>query len=279
MPHHLGKTAMTEAAQELSPGAPTPLAPGIGATLSGVTLDTAPGDAVLAALRAALARHLVVVVPDQSLCAAELRDFVAHFGPLFLHHDDTGVIRAENVPQVLEMRKEPSGERLFGGSDWHADVTFRKPAGYLSVLHALIVPPVGGDTAFASTIAAFEALSPALQDCLRSLEAVHSYDGPGRPEHATESAIHPVVRRHPETGAEGIYLNRMFVTRFDGWTREESAPLIEFLARHMTRPEFTCRVRWRQGHVVMWDNRFTLHYPINDFSGQRRLLIRCTALE
>lgn len=271
---------MTEAAVEHRPiSAPTAMAPCIGATLCGVTLSAAPEDCVPAALREALARHLVVVMPGQSLSATELRDFVAHFGPLFLHHDDVGVMRAENVPQVLEMRKEPGGERLFGGSDWHADVTFRKPAGYLSVLHALTVPAVGGDTAFASTIAAFEALSPAMQDCLRNLEAVHSYDGPRRPEHATESAIHPVVRRHPQTGAEGLYLNRMFVTRFEGWTREESAPLIEFLTRHMTRPEFTCRVRWRQGHVVMWDNRFTLHYPINDFSGHRRLLIRCTALE
>ena len=112
----------------------------------GMTLSGAPDQSTLAAIRAALADHLVLVIEDQHLTPAALRDFVAHFGPLFHHHADEGVIRAEGVPEVLEMRKEPNGERLFGGSDWHADVTFRKPAGYLSVLHALVVPPLGGDT-------------------------------------------------------------------------------------------------------------------------------------
>ncbi len=256
-----------------------PITPHVGAVLHGVTLGGDMAEHDLAAVREALARHLVVVVPEQELSAEALRDFTAQFGPLFLHHAGEGVLRVIGVPEVLEMRKEPDGKRLFGGSDWHADVTFRKPAGYLSVLHALIVPPVGGDTGFASTVAAFAALSPTMQDLLRSLKAVHSYDGPGRPDHPMETAVHPVVRRHPETGAEGLYVNRMFATRFEGMTEEESRPLIDFLDRHQSRPEFTCRISWRAGQVVMWDNRFTLHYPINDFSGQRRLLIRCTALE
>ena len=258
---------------------PRPLTPHVGAVLPGVTLGATPDPETLAAIRAALARHLVVVVENQDLTAAALRDFTAHFGPLFRHHDDDNVIHADGLPEVLEMRKEPDGARLFGGSDWHADVTFRKPAGYLSVLHAKILPRLGGDTGFASTIASFEALSPGLQDLLRGLAAVHSYHGPGRPDCDGQTAIHPVVRRHPETGAEGIYLNRMFATRFEGWTEEESRPLIDFLDRHMAKPEFTCRVRWSPGQVVMWDNRFTLHYPINDFTGHRRLLIRCTAME
>ena len=256
-----------------------PLAPHLGAELHGLRLSAAPDEESLDALRKALRDHLVLLLGEQSLSPAELRDLVAHFGPLFRHHDDEGVIRAEGLPEVLEMRKEPEGQRLFGGSDWHADVTFRKPAGYLSVLHAVILPPLGGDTAFVSTIAAFAALSSGMQDLLRGLRAVHSYDGPGRPDHPTQSAVHPVVRRHPETGAEGIYLNRMFATRFVGMTEAESWPLIDFLDRHMTQPEFTCRLSWRPGQVVMWDNRFTLHYPINDFTGHRRLLIRCTAME
>lgn len=256
-----------------------PLTPQIGAVLQGVTLSASLDAATLAAIRAALARHLVLAFDDHSLTPAELRDFTALFGPLFVHHDDTGVIRADGLPEVLEMRKEPDGTRLFGGSDWHADVTFRKPAGYLSVLQSVILPPLGGDTGFASTIAAFEALSPGLQALLRGLSAEHSYDGPGRPDRAGQTAVHPVVRRHPESGAEGLYINRMFATRFEGWSATESRPLIDFLDRHMTRPEFTCRMTWRPGRVVMWDNRFTLHYPINDFTGQRRLLLRCTALE
>jgi taurine dioxygenase len=204
---------------------------------------------------------------------------VRYFGPLFLHHADEGVLFVDGVPEVLEMRKEADGTRLFGGSDWHADVTFRKPAAYVSALQAKILPPLGGDTAFASCIAAYETLSPALQSVLEKLAAVHSYDGPNAPDHPTQTALHPVVRQHPTTGKRGLYLNRMFVRRFDGMTEAESRPLIEYLDRHMSRVEFTFRHRWQEGDLVFWDNRFTLHYPVNDFSGHRRLLLRCTALE
>jgi taurine dioxygenase len=177
------------------------------------------------------------------------------------------------------MRKQVDGARLFGGSDWHADVTFREPAAYVSALQAKILPPLGGDTAFASTIAAYDRLSPALQDTLARLEAVHSYDGPQAPDHPTETATHRVVREHPVTGQRGLYINRMFVKRFDGMTEAESKPLIDYLDRHISRPEFTFRHRWQEGDLVFWDNRFTLHYPINDFTGHERLLLRCTALE
>ena len=256
-----------------------PISPRLGVELEDVLLSARPDQETFHRIRAALRHYLVVVIRDQRLTPAELRDFVSHFGPPFRHHDDEGVIRADGLPEVLEMRKEPDGARLFGGSDWHADVTFRDPAGYLSVLHAQIIPPVGGDTAFANTIAAFEALSPGMQGLLRGLRAVHSYDGPGQPERAGLTSVHPVVRKHPETGKEGLYLNRMFTTRFVDMEEEESRPLIEFLCRHMTRPEYTCRISWKPGQVIMWDNRFTLHYPINDFTGHRRLLFRCTALE
>ena len=230
-------------------------------------------------IKEAFDRYLVLVFQPQTASAQELRDFVRQFGPLFVHHADEGVIPVEGVREVLQMLKEPDGERLFGGVCWHADVTFRKPAGYLSALHAKQLPPVGGDTLFASTVAAFAALSPGMQKMLRKLEAVHSYSGPDAPDHPTETAVHPVVRRHPETGEEGLYLNRMFVTRFVGMTPKESEPLLKFLDEHMTRCEFTARISWTEGQLVMWDNRFTLHYPINDFSGHRRLLYRCAAME
>ncbi len=256
-----------------------PLTPHLGAMVRGAALSGDPSPEEVGAVRVLMDRYLVCVFTDQSLAAAQLRDLTRHFGPLFLHHQDEGVLRADGIPEVLEMRKEPDGARLFGGSDWHADVTFRNPGGYLSLLHALVIPPVGGDTCFASTIAAFRTLSPALRDRLRPLRAVHSYRGPGGEEEPGLTALHPVVRRHPVSGAEGLYLNRMFTTRFDAMSEAESRPLIGFLADHMTRPEFTCRLRWRRGYLALWDNRFTLHYPINDFTGEHRLLLRCTALE
>ena len=230
-------------------------------------------------IKAWLDQYLVVVLRGQSLTPIQQRELVRYFGPLFLHHADEGVIHADGIPEVLEMRKEADGARLFGGSDWHADVTFRKPAAYVSALQAKILPPLGGDTAFASTIVAYETLSPGFQAMLARLEAVHSYDGPDAPDHPTETAIHPVVRQHPVTGKRGLYINRMFAKRFQGMTGAESKPLIDYLDRHMSRVEFTFRHRWREGDLVFWDNRFTLHYPINDFSGHRRLLLRCSALE
>ena len=255
------------------------VSPVLGVYVDGYRISTGNLDQAANDIRGWLDQYLVVILREQSLEAELQRDLVSHLGPLFLHHADEGVLFVDGVPEVLEMRKEPDGARLFGGSDWHADVTFRKPAAYASFLHARILPPLGGDTAFASCVAAFETLSPGMQAFLSELEAVHSYDGPDAPDHPTETAVHPVVRVHPATGKRGLYLNRMFVKRFEGMSEAESTPLLEFLDKHMTRTEFTFRHRWQEGDLVVWDNRFTLHYPINDFTGHRRLLHRCTALE
>ncbi|MEM7207309.1 MAG: TauD/TfdA family dioxygenase [Pseudomonadota bacterium] len=249
------------------------------ARIDGLNLASQSNQQTAEQVQNLLDTYRVLVFPKQNLTAEQLRDLVAYFGPLFHHHSDEGVLYADGVPEVLEMRKEPDGTRLFGGSDWHADVTFRKPAGYLSALQAVELPPEGGDTAFANGIRAFSALSSSLQDLLRTLNAVHSYNGAGVPDHPTETAVHPIVRKDPRTGEEGLYINRMFAVRIDGMTEDESRPLIQFLSDLVARPEFTCRVTWEPGQLVMWDNRFTLHYPINDFSGHLRLLLRCTAME
>ncbi|MBX2868676.1 MAG: TauD/TfdA family dioxygenase [Acidiferrobacterales bacterium] len=256
----------------------TPFNPVIGARVEGVSLSGQPAVEQLNLIQSALSEHLVLVFPDQNLDISGLADFTAHFGPIFMHHADDGVIYSDDSGKVLDMVKEADGARLFGGSDWHADVTFRNPEGFVSVLHAKELPPSGGDTLFSSTLAAYQTLSSGMQSMLAKLQGVHSYNGRGRPDHETETAVHPVVRAHPVRNQHGLYINRMFVTRFDGMSSEESEPLIDFLDQHMSRPEFTCRVSWEPGQVVMWDNRFTLHYPINDFTGHRRHLIRCTAM-
>lgn len=233
----------------------------------------------IGAISEVLDERLVVVLPGQDLDPESLDALMERFGPAHVHHTDDGVLPVPGMPQILEMRKEPDGARLFGGEGWHADVTFEDPCGSITGLYANTVPPVGGDTLFANSIAAFETLSPTLQEMLRGLRAVHSYDGPGRPDRDGLTAVHPVVRRHPGTGSEGLYVNTMFVTRFDGMTAEETRPLLTFLEAHITRPEFVCRVQWSAGHLVLWDNRFTLHYPVNDFVGHARSLIRRVALD
>ncbi len=253
----------------------TKLAAHIGAVL-GSAVDPVPLSEI-EPIRSALAEHLAVVLPGQAMDPHSLDAFMDAFGPAHIHHQDQGVVYVAGLPSVLELRKDPDGA-LFGGDRWHADVTFEDPCGAITGLYSVMVPEVGGDTLFASSIAAFEALSPRMQEMLAGLNALHSYDGPGRPDHQDLTAVHPVVRRHPVSRRQGLYVNNMFVTRFDGMTTQESKALLDFLEAHITQPEFSCRGRWAPGQLVLWDNRFTLHYPVNDFVGQSRLLYRRVAV-
>jgi taurine dioxygenase len=163
-----------------------------------------------------------------------------------------------------------------------------------SILYAREVPEVGGDTMFASMYAAYDALSDGLGKLLSTMNALHSsrhafgegaYAGAdaedigdrlGNTAAATQDAIHPVVIRHPLSGRPALYVNGDFTLQFDGWTREESQPLLDYLYAHASRPEFTCRFRWRRGSLAIWDNRATHHCALNDYQGQRRLMHRIT---
>ncbi len=252
-----------------------PLAGALGATVEGFDLAHLD-DAGFGRLQALLARYLVLRLPGQSLDPAGLTDLTARFGRPFVHPELPG---PPDHPAVMALVKEPGDRAVFGGGDWHADVTYLRPAASVSLLHALEVPAVGGDTLFASQIAAFEALSPGLQAFLRPLRALHSYRAPQGLEEDALSALHPVVRRQPGSGREALYLNRMFTSRFAGWTRAESAPLLQALTGRAVRPEFTCRLTWRAGDLAIWDNRYCLHFPVNDYPGQRRRMIRASALE
>ncbi|MDG1970384.1 MAG: TauD/TfdA family dioxygenase [Paracoccaceae bacterium] len=247
----------------------------LGARITGLNLAAINYDE-FATLKAALDEHLVLYVPDQDLDRHQLAALGLRFGPPFLHPIVNNGF--DDEPAVLELLRKPDDKAMFGGESWHGDVTWMNPVGHVSILHGIEVPPVGGDTGFASTIAAFNTLSDGLKDMLRGLRAVHAYHWYERREDPAYSTTHPVVRRAAD-GREGLYINRMFTNRFDGMTVEESQPLLTYLFDHLQRHEFTCRFRWEKGGVILWDNRFTLHYPINDFSGLRRHMIRTTSLE
>jgi taurine dioxygenase len=192
---------------------------------------------------------------------------------------------------IAEVRKEPEQQRNIGNG-WHTDHSYDEAPALGSMLYAREVPKTGGDTLFASMYAAYDALSDGLKATLEGLRALHSSrhvfgataaarrgDLNGRirnPEFATQDAIHPVVIRHPDTGRKVLYVNPGFTLRFDGWTEEESRPLLDYLYRHAARPEFTCRFQWREGSLAFWDNRSTWHFAVNDYHGERRLLHRIT---
>ena len=150
-----------------------------------------------------------------------------------------------------------------------------------SLLYAVQLPPAGGDTLFANLALALSSLSPGMQQTLSRLYAEHRVDRHhrARPEHGEipeDGVMHPVVIQHPQTGEHILFINEYFTTRFDGMSEAESAPLLDYLYRHLARPDFSCRVRCEPGTLVFWDNRCTQHYATNDYPGQSRLMYRIT---
>ncbi len=258
----------------------------IGAEIHGVNLSE-PLDAEVDAIRAALAAHGVVFFRDQRLTPAQHITFAKRFAPINVNRFFAPVA---GYPMIAEVRKEPDQKTNIGGS-WHTDHSYDQVPALGSILYARLVPATGGDTLFASMYAAYDALSEGLKVTLDGLRARHSSrhvfsaaspyatDRAGRvgnADLATQDAVHPVVIRHPESGRKALYVNPGFTLHFEGWTAEESRPLLEHLYLHAARPEFTCRFHWRAGSVAFWDNRATWHYALNDYGGQRRLMHRIT---
>ena len=202
------------------------------------------------------------------------------------------------------MIKEADDHAVNVGGLWHADVTYREHPNLGSVAYVKESPRYGGDTIYANLYLAYEQLSSGMRKLLDNLDAVHSslmpYGGGctlsggvartrpqrhrtqffmGSTEAETIELAHPVVRRHPDTGRRLLYINRGFTERFAGMSKEESLPTLEYLFAHCERPEFSCRYRWSSGTVGVWDNRCVLHYALNDYFGQRRLMHRISINE
>jgi taurine dioxygenase len=263
----------------------TPIAGALGAEISGVDLTSDLSDETVAEIRRAWLDHLVVFFRDQQLAPAEFLAFARRIGEPVEYPFVKGM---DEYPEIITVSKLPHEIVNFGGI-WHSDTVYleRPPMGTLLV--AREVPPLGGDTMFANMYAAHDALSPALQEVLGSLRAVHSsaladvsktredrIKDAGFGEQREYVSEHPVVRTHPETGRKALYVNVAHTLRFAGWTEEESKPLLRFLFEHAVRPEFTCRFRWRVGSIAMWDNRCAMHNPINDYHGHTRTMHRIT---
>lgn len=263
----------------------------LGAEISGVDLSQDLDAATIAAIRRAFVEHQVIFFRDQTLSPAQQLAFGRRFGPLNIHPYVAGM---KDHPEVMEIVKEPEDRVNFGGG-WHSDMSFLEHPSIGSILYAVDLPDYGGDTLFASQAAAFEALTPGMQKTLEGLNAVHSagreYSAKGHSaqkrktmsvveaEGAVGEFIHPVVKVHPETGRKALYVNPAFTMRFEGWSRKESRPLLEFLFEHCRYEGFTCRFAWRPGSVAMWDNRSVWHFALNDYPGQRRHMRRVTVDE
>lgn len=273
----LGRPPAGEGALEV-----TPVAGALGAVIGGVDLVAGLSDEALAGIRAAWLRYGVVFFRDQPLPPQAFAAFARRFGEVVHYPFLKGL---EEAPEVIAVAKLEHERVNFGGL-WHSDTAYLEQPPMATMLVAREVPAFGGDTLFASGTAAYDALSDGMKRLLAPLRAINSSTKaektraredrkPGQERQVLE-AEHPVIRTHPETGRKALFVNGGHTVRFADMTEEESAGLLSYLFEHQARPEFTCRFSWKPGSIAFWDNRCTLHNPINDYHGHRRIMHRVT---
>ncbi|ANE47897.1 taurine dioxygenase [Paenibacillus swuensis] len=263
-----------------------PVAGRIGAIIQGITLSGNLEQNIVEEIRQLLFKHKVIFFRGQEhLDDAGQEELAKLLGGPVAH--PTVPIK-EGTNYVLELDSAHGGR----ANSWHTDVTFVDAYPQASILRGVTIPEAGGDTVWANTAAAYEDLSPELKELADKLWAVHSndydyasaYRGKSHDEYKQYKKVftstiyeteHPVVRIHPETGEKSLLLGH-FVKRITGLSSSDSAHLFQVLQSHVTRLENTVRWRWTPGDVVIWDNRATQHYAINDYGDQHRVVRRVT---
>ncbi|MBV8776935.1 MAG: TauD/TfdA family dioxygenase, partial [Alphaproteobacteria bacterium] len=216
-----------------------PIAGACGAEIGGVAIGGDLDDGVIAEIRAALNAHGVVCFRGQDFNAEQHKAFARRFGEIFVHPNYRGM---QDDDEIVMIRREP-GDKHIVGEDWHADTTMMADPPMGAILYAIAVPPYGGDTMFANQYLAYEALSAGMKKMLKGLRAVHSdrlVAGPQAGRNAYRSTkvredagwretvnLHPVVRRHPETGRKLLHVNATYTVGFEGMTEDESQPLLD----------------------------------------------------
>lgn len=248
------------------------LASALGALVTGVDLAAGADDATVGWLQELFLEHQVLCIRgQQDMTPRQQLDFASRWGEVSVH---PYVPSIDGFPGLMKIHDPtPVTQR------WHADTTHAECPPALTMLLARVLPPIGGDTMWADAYGAYERLSPGLRATLDGLRAVHrgtelaGRAGLGQND-VTRS--HPVVRTHPVTGRKALFVNGDYTERFEGWTVEESAPLLEFLYAAVARPELVYRHRWRVGDLVVWDNRCTQHAVVGDTGGAERVLHRVT---
>lgn len=269
----------------------TPTQPDFVASVRGIDCARPLAASTVGALQAAFARHPVLVLPGQALDPGGLERFAAALGPF---GEESYVAPLAAHPHVIEVCREAHETTPVFGSAWHSDWSFQPVPPSATLLYAVEIPPIGGDTWFADAALAWDACSSALQGMLAGLRGVHTAApayGPrglfARDDATRSMAIrvaasaerrqaHPLVRMHPLSGRRVLFVNPVYTVAIDGLHGAESRALLDYLCGHLTRPEFTYRHRWRPGMLVMWDNRRVLHRADGGYAGYRRLMYRST---
>jgi alpha-ketoglutarate-dependent taurine dioxygenase len=262
----------------------TPITAAIGAEVSGLDLRHELSDVDVKVLRQALLDHLVLFFRDQPITDDEQLAFALRFGPM--HVSPLQTVH-QDAPEIVVLDQvHPQGE---GADEWHSDNTFLAEPPMGSILRAVQLPDVGGDTCFASMYAAYEGLSPAMRTFVDGLRAVHDITNPlkkairdghstldlGAMQEKCPPVEHNVVVTHPETGRKALFVNRNSTTHIVGLTDREQDVLLPFLFDHVRSPEYQCRFHWDEGSIAFWDNRAVQHYAVADYH-ERRIMHRAT---
>ena len=256
------------------------LGPSIGAEIHGVDLSQNLSDDTISAIRASLLEHKVIFFRDQNITRAQHIDFARRFGDLEIH-PATPADQAD--PEILRIAHGPTSKGK--ENNWHSDVTWRAEPSLGSILRAIELPPCGGDTLFADMHGAYDGLSPAMQQWVCGLTAVHDIARVFAKRLGTSAdelrakfppQEHPVVRTHPETGKRGLYVNTGFTSHIIGLSTKESDWLLQHLYELARVPEYQCRFVWRPNSIAFWDNRACQHYAASDYFPQVRIMERAT---
>ena len=247
----------------------------IGAMVHGVNLKDL-NESDVSFFQDALNEHLVLFFRDQQLEPSSLYNLAGQFGEPVPYPFVDGI---DNFPEIVEINKLPEETINFGGV-WHSDTAYLPEPAKGAFLYGDVIPEQGGDTIFSNMYAAYESLSPGFRAFLEQLTAINDADKeaisqtrPGQPKKGL-TAEHPVIRTHPITGRKLLFVDRAHSTHFSGWTVAESEPILEYLFNVAEDPRFCCRFQWQPGSVAFWDNRACQHYPVNDYDGQLRRMLR-----
>ena len=265
-----------------------------GALLSGVDLSKPISPDLAAGIRAAWLQHQVVAFPDQALSVDDLERFAATVGPFA---PDPFFQAIPGHPHVAQVKREADETSTLFADNFHSDWSFLANPPAATLLYGDIIPPVGGDTLFANQYDAWDALPAATKALLADQQGVHSarrgYSKQGRygegdkgrsmairyDDSALATQLHPIARRHPETGRIALFVSPGYTIGIAGLPDDEADPLLAELFRHQAKPEFVYAHRWSQGTLLMWDNRCLVHAATGGYDGHRRLLHRITVGE
>ncbi len=271
-----------------------PSASSCGALIHGLDLSLPLNAGQIAAVRSAWLQHQVIAFPGQRLALEDIERFAHDIGP---RGEDPFIKGLPGHPHVVEVKREANEQSKLFAETWHSDWSFlpSPPAG--TVLYGEVIPPMGGDTLFADQYAACQALPAALRKMVEGRQAVHSAKGgyakdglygendKGRSmaiiynDSALKTRLHPLIKRHPETGLEALFVNPGYTIGIDGLAADESRDVLLQLFKHQLQPPFIYRHKWQQGMLTLWDNRSLLHAATGGYEGHRRLLYRVTVAE